>query len=133
MVIGGGLIGFSAASQLLKRGLRVTVIERGTEAAASCSTGNAGMVVPSHFVPLAAPGMIWKGIRWMFDPESPFAIRPRPTDFTQAAFWKDRTDATVVAAIRAGKPGTAMTAFPQLTEAEAADVTAYLRTLAPKP
>lgn len=61
------------------------------------------------------------------------AIRPRPTDFTQAAFWKDRTDATVVAAIRAGKAGTAMTAFPQLTEAEAADVTAYLRTLAPKP
>ena len=79
VVIGGGLIGFSAAYQLLKRGLRVTVIERGTEAAASCSTGNAGMVVPSHFVPLAAPGMIWKGIRWMFDPESPFAIRPRPS------------------------------------------------------
>ena len=59
--------------------MRVTVIERGTEKSASCSTGNAGMVVPSHFVPLAAPGMIWKGIRWMFDPESPFAIRPRPS------------------------------------------------------
>ncbi len=61
------------------------------------------------------------------------AIRPRPTDFTQAAFWKDRTDASLIAAIRAGKPGTAMTAFPQLTEAEAADVATYLRTWAPKP
>ena len=61
------------------------------------------------------------------------AIRPRPTDFTQSAFWKDRTDASVVSAIRAGKPGTAMTAFPQLTEQEAAQVTAYLRTLVPKP
>jgi D-amino-acid dehydrogenase len=79
VVIGGGLIGFSAAYQLLKRGMRVTLIERGSETDASCSTGNAGMVVPSHFVPLAAPGMIWKGIRWMFDPESPFSIRPRPS------------------------------------------------------
>lgn len=79
VVIGGGLIGFSAAYQLLKRGMRVTLIERGSEVDASCSTGNAGMVVPSHFVPLAAPGMIWKGIRWMFDPESPFSIRPRPS------------------------------------------------------
>lgn len=79
VVIGGGLIGLSAAYQLLKRGMRVTLIERGSEADASCSTGNAGMVVPSHFVPLAAPGMIWKGIRWMFDPESPFSIRPRPS------------------------------------------------------
>ncbi len=59
--------------------MRVTLIERGSEVDASCSTGNAGMVVPSHFVPLAAPGMIWKGIRWMFDPESPFSIRPRPS------------------------------------------------------
>lgn len=61
------------------------------------------------------------------------AIRPRPTDFTQIAFWKDRTDTSVISAIRAGKPGTAMTAFPQLTEQEAAQVTAYLRTLVPKP
>lgn len=88
VVIGGGLIGFSAAYQLLKRGMRVTVIERGTEADASCSTGNAGMVVPSHFVPLAAPGMIWKGIRWMFDPESPFAIRPRPSWELVSWGWK---------------------------------------------
>jgi D-amino-acid dehydrogenase len=88
VVVGGGLIGFSAAYQLLKRGMRVTVIERGSEADASCSTGNAGMVVPSHFVPLAAPGMIWKGIRWMFDPESPFAIRPRPSWELVSWGWK---------------------------------------------
>ncbi len=59
--------------------MRVSVIERGKEGDAGCSTGNAGMVVPSHFVPLAAPGVIWKGLRWMFDPESPFSIRPRPS------------------------------------------------------
>lgn len=79
VVIGGGLIGFSVAYHLLRVGMRVSVIERGKEGDAGCSTGNAGMVVPSHFVPLAAPGVIWKGLRWMFDPESPFSIRPRPS------------------------------------------------------
>ena len=39
--------------------------------------GNAGMIVPSHFIPLAAPGMIAKGLRMMLNPESPFFIRPR--------------------------------------------------------
>ncbi|MEL6925795.1 MAG: FAD-dependent oxidoreductase, partial [Bacteroidota bacterium] len=39
--------------------------------------GNAGMIVPSHVVPLAAPGMIAQGIRWMFNAESPFYIQPR--------------------------------------------------------
>ena len=35
------------------------------------------MIVPSHFIPLAAPGMIAKGLRMMLNPESPFFIRPR--------------------------------------------------------
>ena len=79
VVIGGGLIGFSVAYHLLLEGMHVTLIERNDENSGSCSTGNAGMVVPSHFVPLAAPGVIWQGLRWMFDPESPFSIRPRPS------------------------------------------------------
>jgi D-amino-acid dehydrogenase len=35
------------------------------------------MIVPSHFIPLAVPGMIEKGIKWMFNSESPFYIKPR--------------------------------------------------------
>jgi D-amino-acid dehydrogenase len=35
------------------------------------------MIVPSHFVPLAAPGMVQLGLKWMLNPESPFYIRPR--------------------------------------------------------
>lgn len=42
-----------------------------------CSFGNAGMIVPSHMVPLAAPGMVALGLRWMGNPESPFSVRPR--------------------------------------------------------
>ena len=43
----------------------------------SCSDENAGMVVPSHFIPLAAPGVIAQGLKWMLNPKSPFYLRPR--------------------------------------------------------
>jgi D-amino-acid dehydrogenase len=35
------------------------------------------MIVPSHFIPLAAPGMVKLGLKWMWNPESPFYIKPR--------------------------------------------------------
>ena len=35
------------------------------------------MIVPSHFTPLAAPGMVALGLKWMWNPESPFYIKPR--------------------------------------------------------
>lgn len=35
------------------------------------------MVVPSHFVPLAAPGMVALGLKWMWNPAAPFYVRPR--------------------------------------------------------
>jgi len=75
-IIGGGIIGLSAAYYLQKAGHKVTVFDKGN-LDDTCSIGNAGMVVPSHIVPLAAPGMIAKGIRWMFNAKSPFYVRPR--------------------------------------------------------
>ncbi len=75
-IIGGGAIGLASAYYALRKGLDVTVLDAEGEAVEGCSFGNAGMIVPSHFVPLAAPGMISKGIKWMFKSDSPFAIRP---------------------------------------------------------
>src|SRR5690606_35709373 len=75
-VIGGGIVGLSSAYFLRKAGHEVTVFDDG-DLSDNCSYGNAGMIVPSHIVPLAAPGMIAKGIRWMFNRSSPFYIRPR--------------------------------------------------------
>lgn len=75
-IIGGGIIGLSAAYYLKKAGHDVTVIDQGN-LSDGCSHGNAGMIVPSHIIPLAAPGMIAKGIRWMFNSSSPFYVRPR--------------------------------------------------------
>ena len=77
VIVGGGVIGLCSAYYALKRGFAVTVIERDAAGGDNCSTGNAGMVVPSHFTPLAAPGMMADGLRWMLNPESPFYVRPR--------------------------------------------------------
>ncbi len=77
VIIGGGVIGLATAWYCLRRGHHVTLIERHPDARDGCSFGNAGMIVPSHVVPLAAPGMIRRGLKWMGNPESPFYIRPR--------------------------------------------------------
>jgi D-amino-acid dehydrogenase len=75
-IIGGGINGLFAAYYLQKQGCDVTIIEQG-DMSDSCSHGNAGMIVPSHIIPLAAPGMIAKGLRWMLSSTSPFYVRPR--------------------------------------------------------
>ena len=75
VVIGGGMVGLCSAWYLQQQGHEVILIEREV-LGEGCSVGNAGMLVPSHFIPLAAPGIIGKGLKWMFQPESPFNIRP---------------------------------------------------------
>ncbi len=77
LIIGAGAIGLSCALHCARKGHRVTVIERHGAQRDGCSFGNAGMIVPSHFVPLAAPGMVALGLKWMWNPESPFYIKPR--------------------------------------------------------
>lgn len=79
VVVGGGIIGLCSAYYALRSGVAVTVLDRDPADDSGCSFGNAGLVVPSHFVPLAAPGMISKGLRWMLDRQSPFFVRPRPS------------------------------------------------------
>lgn len=77
-IIGGGIIGLSAAYYLNKAGWDVTVFERG-DLSDNCSFGNMGYLSPSHFVPLAQPGVVSQGILWMFDAKSPFYVRPEPS------------------------------------------------------
>ncbi len=76
VIIGGGIIGLFTAYYLLKSGRKVVVFDA-TDGSDGCSFGNAGMVVPSHFVPLASPGIIEKGLKWLLDSESPFYIQPK--------------------------------------------------------
>jgi D-amino-acid dehydrogenase len=75
-IVGGGIIGLCSAYYLNRAGHKVTIFDEGN-LDDTCSIGNAGMIVPSHIIPLAAPGMIAKGIRWMFNSKSPFYVKPR--------------------------------------------------------
>jgi D-amino-acid dehydrogenase len=77
VIIGAGVIGLCTAYYSMQRGHRVTVIDRLPQQRDGCSLGNAGMIVPSHFIPLAAPGMVKLGLKWMWNPESPFYVKPR--------------------------------------------------------
>jgi D-amino-acid dehydrogenase len=77
VIVGGGVIGLSVAHYAARKGFSVTVLERESADHAGCSHENAGLIVPSHVVPLAAPGMIALGLKWMWNPESPFYIKPR--------------------------------------------------------
>jgi D-amino-acid dehydrogenase len=83
-IIGGGIIGLFSAYYLSQKNCQVTIIEQ-TDLSDGCSFGNAGMVVPSHIIPLAAPGMISKGMKMLFDAQSPFYIKPRLS--THLARW----------------------------------------------
>ena len=87
LVIGGGVIGVCSAYYLAKRGCAVTLVERG-EICSGSSYGNSGLVVPSHSVPLAAPGVLSQGLRWLLDPVSPFYIKPRlDLDLVRWLWW----------------------------------------------
>lgn len=77
LICGAGAVGLCCALFLRERGYQVTVIERDSAGGDGCSFGNAGIVATSHFTPLAAPGAIGLGLRWLLDPGSPFYIRPR--------------------------------------------------------
>jgi D-amino-acid dehydrogenase len=77
VIIGAGVIGLCSAYYCARRGFAVTVIERKPVQRDGTSFGNAGMIVPSHFIPLAAPGMVALGLKWMWNPASPFYVKPR--------------------------------------------------------
>ncbi|WP_339659244.1 FAD-dependent oxidoreductase [uncultured Polaribacter sp.] len=101
VIIGGGIIGLCSAYYLQKEGHKVTVIDK-SDFSGGASYVNAGYITPSHIISLAAPGMITKGIKWMFNPASPFYVKPRlDVDFLKwsLAFKKSATAKKVEKAI----------------------------------
>jgi D-amino-acid dehydrogenase len=101
VVIGGGIMGLSCAYYLHKEGHRVQVLDK-SAMDGGASYVNAGYLTPSHIIPLASPGMMAKGIKWMFDSSSPFYLKPRlDTDFIKWAwqFHRSSTRAKVDKAV----------------------------------
>jgi D-amino-acid dehydrogenase len=75
LIIGGGPIGLSAAYYLLKSGRSVTLLDQASIGVGNAA-GNAGQIVPSHIIPLAAPGVITSALKWMLKPQnSPFGMK----------------------------------------------------------
>lgn len=98
IVVGSGVVGLSVAHYAAREGLEVQVIDREPEGFRNASWGNAGMIVPSHFEPLAAPGMVGMGVRMMLSRESPFSFSLSPSrDLLRWAyrFWRAGTKAHV--------------------------------------
>lgn len=76
VIIGGGIIGLCSAYFLLKEGYQVTVVDQ-SNLNSGTSYVNAGYLSPSHIIPLSAPGVMKKGLKWMFNSSSPLYIKPR--------------------------------------------------------
>jgi D-amino-acid dehydrogenase len=87
LVVGGGSAGVCSAYFLAKSGKQVTVVDQG-QVGAGCSYGNAGVIALHHITPLAAPGVLMQGLKWMLNPESPFYIKPRFNLALLAWLWR---------------------------------------------
>lgn len=75
-IVGGGVIGLSAAWELHRRGADVTVLDSRAPGTAA-SAVNAGWVSPSLAGPVPMPGLVKTSLKWMLNPESPLYIKPR--------------------------------------------------------
>lgn len=83
IVIGGGLIGCSAAYYLCRSGWNVTLLER-ERIGSGASHGNCGYVCPSHAMPLSGPGVVAHTLPSLFQRDAPLSIPPR----FDPALWK---------------------------------------------
>ncbi len=89
IVVGGGTVGACCALELARAGATVTLLEKEPQICPpeSGAHANCGLLVPSHVTPLAAPGVLGQGLRWMLDASSPFYIAPRPSPALVRWLW----------------------------------------------
>jgi len=78
IVIGGGVVGLSAAWALRKRGWTVTVVTE-REPGYGASRIHAGWLIPGSAHPVPEPGLVGTSMRWMASSSSPLYIQPRPS------------------------------------------------------
>jgi D-amino-acid dehydrogenase len=90
LIIGGGVIGVCCAYYLMQQGRTVTLLDK-QDICAGSSYGNAGLIVPSHAMPLAMPGAIRQALPWLLDASSPFYIKPRLNPELLEWLWRFRS------------------------------------------
>lgn len=89
LVIGGGPVGVCCALELARAGASTVLLEKEPQVCppTSGAHANCGLLVPSDAMPLAAPGVLGQGLRWMLDSSSPFYIAPRPSPALARWLW----------------------------------------------
>ncbi len=76
IIIGGGVIGGFAAYYLLEKGWSVTIVDK-ERFGQGVSSGNCGLIVPNHILPLNSLSTLTKALKWMLSEDSPLYIKPR--------------------------------------------------------
>lgn len=79
VVIGGGVVGVTTARELIRRGHRVTVLERHPVAGNETSKGNAAQRSYGVVYPWADPSMVFKSLPWLLQQDGPLKLRLPPS------------------------------------------------------
>lgn len=79
VIIGGGITGVTTAYALIKRGYRVTLIERHRYAAMETSFANGGQLSASNAEVWNHWGTVFKGLKWIFKKDAPLLINMKPS------------------------------------------------------
>jgi D-amino-acid dehydrogenase len=77
IVLGGGVVGVTAAWYLAQGGHQVTVVERRRDVGMETSFANGGQISASHAEPWAKPAVLPKLLRWLGREDAPLRFRLR--------------------------------------------------------
>lgn len=75
VVIGAGVIGLSCAYELARKGVDVTVLDKG-RLGEGAAWGSAGWVTQTLSAPLPGPGLVGTSLKWMLRKDSPLYVKP---------------------------------------------------------
>ena len=102
VIAGSGIIGIACAHYLSEAGFDVTVLDRG-KAGGACSRANCGYICPSHVSPLTEPGAIGLALKSIFNRESPFHLKLRPSPALWQWMWQFARRCTHHQVLQTGK------------------------------
>ena len=87
-IIGAGIVGVASACALQRNGYEVTVYDPDPPGEGGPSRANAGHVAASDIHPLSTPGIQWKALKMLTNPNAPLKIPVRDALAQIPWFWR---------------------------------------------